>query len=165
MSLQLTTEQVWDEIEKHSFAVLGMVTSREEARTVGIVYVVDDHKLFIGAEPTQWKARHISKNPNVSLTILIPKRVPLLPWVKIPDATITFSGTARILDAGDVDAGVLEKLYRHEEGRGGWCAIEVTPRKDFITYGVGVSLLTMRFPEKSRARVTVGSQLVGATAD
>ena len=164
MSLQLTTAQVWDEIEKHSFAVLGMVTSREEARTVGIVYVVDDHKLFIGAEPTQWKTRHISKNPNVSLTILIPKRVPLLPWVEIPDATITFSGTARILDKADVNKHVLEKLYRHEEGRNGWCAIEVTPRKDFITYGVGVSLLTMRFPEKSRARVTVGSQLVQAAS-
>ncbi|MFW2381307.1 MAG: pyridoxamine 5'-phosphate oxidase family protein [Acidimicrobiales bacterium] len=158
MSVQLTSNQVWDEIDKNSFAVLGMVTKRGEARTVGIVYVVDDHKLYIGAEPTQWKTKHIANNPHVSLTIPIAKRVRFLPWIKIPAATITFSGTAAILNKAEIGSTLLDKLYRHEEGRGGWCAIEVTPEKDFITYGVGVSLLTMRFPEKSRARAPVTLQ-------
>ena len=31
----------------------------------------------------------------------------------------------------------------------------MTPQKDFITYGVGVSLLTMRSPAKSRSRAPV----------
>jgi hypothetical protein len=78
-----------------------------------------------------------------------------MPWVKIPAATITFSGTARILEKDQLDRALLEKLYRHDTGRGGWCAIEVTPRRDFITYGIGVSLWAMRSPERSRARVPV----------
>lgn len=36
MALQLTSAQVWQEIEKELFAVIGMVTAKHEARTVGI---------------------------------------------------------------------------------------------------------------------------------
>lgn len=157
MSLHLTPHQVWENVEKNSFAVLGMVTAKGEPRTVGIVYIVDDRRLYIGAGRTMWKVKHIERNPHVSLTVAIPKRVPLMPWIKVPAATITFSGTARILEKQDVGPDLLERLYRHEEGRDGWCAIEVTPAKDFITYGVGVSLLTMRSPAKSRSRAPVAT--------
>ena len=44
----LTTDQVWAEIEKNLFAVLGMVTAKNEARTTGIVYIVHERKLYIG---------------------------------------------------------------------------------------------------------------------
>jgi uncharacterized pyridoxamine 5'-phosphate oxidase family protein len=146
---------VWEEVEKNSFAVLGMVTSKGESRTVGIVYVVNDHKLYIGADKTQWKTKHVERNPHVSFTIPIAKRAPFMPWIKIPAATITFSGTARVVSRDDMDPALLEKVYRHDRSGGDWCAIEVTPEKDFITYGVDVSLLDMRFPEKSRARAPV----------
>jgi hypothetical protein len=157
MSLQLTSQQVWDEVEKNSFAVLGMVTAKEEPRTVGIVYVVEDRKLYIGAAASAWKTKHIQHSPHVSVTIPIAKRVPLMPWIKVPAATITFSGTARILQKQDLGAELLENLYRHDDGRGGWCAIAVTPEKDFITYGVGVSLLAMRSPAKARSRAPVAT--------
>ena len=39
MSLQLTAEQVWAALRKEIFAVLGMVNSKGEARTIGIVYI------------------------------------------------------------------------------------------------------------------------------
>jgi len=155
MTVQLTSNRVWEEIEKNSFGVLGMVTTKGESRTVGIVYVVSDHKLYIGAEKSQWKTKHVEHNPHVSFTIPIAKRAPFMPWIKIPAATITFSGTARVVDRDDLAPGVLERVYRHDQARGEWCAIEVTPEKDFITYGVDVSLLDMRFPEKSRARAPV----------
>src|SRR5215217_1176342 len=89
MTLQLTTAQVWQEIEANLFAVLGMVTPTGEARTAGIVYVVDDHKLYIGTDKAAWKTKHIVGNPHVSITIPIAKRIPFLPWIKIPAATIT----------------------------------------------------------------------------
>jgi nitroimidazol reductase NimA-like FMN-containing flavoprotein (pyridoxamine 5'-phosphate oxidase superfamily) len=155
MNPQLTSQQIWDEVKKNTFAVLGMVTVKGEPRTVGIVYVVDDHKLYIGAERTAWKTKHIEGNPHVSATVPIPKRVPLMPWINVPAATITFSGTAQVLEKQDLGAELLDKLYRHDDGRGEWCAIEMTPEKDFITYGVGVSLLTMRSPAKSRSRAPV----------
>ena len=155
MTMQLTSSRVWEEIEKNTFGVLGMVTPKGESRTVGIVYVVDDHKLYIGAAKSQWKIKHIGHNPHVSLTIAIAKRAPFLPWIKIPAATITFSGVARVLGRSDLEPELLEKLYRHDEARSEWCAIEVTPEKDFITYGVNTSLLEMRFPEKARGRAPV----------
>lgn len=163
MNRQATSDQVWREIEKSNFAVLGMVTSRGESRTVGIVYVVDDRKLYIGAGATQWKTRHVAQNPHVSMTVPIARRVPLMPWIKVPATTITFSGSARILDKEQIEPGLLEKLYRHEEGRDDWCAIQVTPERDFITYGVGISVLQMRFPEKSRARAPVETASVTRT--
>lgn len=51
MSIHLTPDQVWREIDRHLFAVLGMVTAQGEARTVGIVYVVADHMLYIAHNP------------------------------------------------------------------------------------------------------------------
>jgi uncharacterized pyridoxamine 5'-phosphate oxidase family protein len=163
MTVQLTTEQVWQEIEANLFAVLGMVTPTGEARTAGIVYVVDDHKLYIGTAKAAWKTKHIARNPHVSLTIPIAKRIPFLPWIKIPAATITFAGVATVLDHHDVKDDVLKKLYRgvvkDEQALAASCVIEVVPQEDFITYGVGIPLMQMRFPEKARGRVAVGSSI------
>lgn len=160
----LTSEQVWEAVEKELFAVLGMVTSKQEARTVGIVYTLRDHKLYITSGKRAWKVRHIAQNPSVSLTIPIAKRIPIMPWVKIPAATITFSGRARVLELDEVPEVLLEKLYRgmqvDPEVRDNSCIIEVTPEKDFITYGVGISLMEMRDPEKARGRVSVNGQMV-----
>lgn len=159
MDTKLTAEQVWRQIEQNLFAVIGMVTPHGESRTVGVVYVVDEHKLYIGTQKAAWKARHIAHNPHVSLTIPISKRLPFLPWVKIPAATITFSGLARVLEHGDVSPGLLRRLYRDvvkdPDALANSCIIEVVPQKEFITYGVGTSLLQMRFPEKARGRIVV----------
>lgn len=46
MTNPATTEIVWNAIEKELFAVLGMVTPDQEARTVGIVYIVNDKKFI-----------------------------------------------------------------------------------------------------------------------
>ena len=159
MTIQLTTEQVWQAIEKELFAVIGMVTARNEARTVGVVYVVRDRKLYMGTGKQAWKVRHIAGNPHVSLTIPIAKRIPFLPWIKIPAATITFSGTARILSAHETPNDILRAVFRglaeDEEMMAESCLIEVTPENEFITYGVGVSLMTMRHPSKARGRAPV----------
>jgi hypothetical protein len=161
MTIQLTTEQVWQAIEKELFAVIGMVTARYEARTVGVVYVVRDRKLYIGTDRDAWKARHIAGNPHVSLTIPITKRIPFLPWIKIPAATITFSGTARILPGHDTPREILQAVFRglaeDEEMMATSALIEVTPEKEFITYGVGVSLMTMRHRAKARGRAPVAN--------
>ena len=56
MTLELTNQQVWKEIEKELFAVLGMVTANNQSRTVGIVYIVRYQKLYIGTGSKTWKA-------------------------------------------------------------------------------------------------------------
>lgn len=161
MTLQLTNNQVWKEIEQNLFAVVGMVTPGSEARTVGIVYVVNDHKLYFGTFKETWKVKHILHNPHVSLTVPIAKRIPLMPWIKIPAATITFAGVARVLENDAVKADVLKALYRDvakdEKAMAQSCVIEVTPQGEFLTYGVGIPLMQMRFPEKARGRAAVAA--------
>lgn len=159
MTLQLTSNQVWKEIEQNLFAVVGMVTPGSEARTVGVVYVAIDRKLYFGTFKETWKVKHILHNPHVSLTVPLAKRIPFMPWIKIPAATITFAGVARVLENEAVKADVLKALYRDvakdEKAMAQSCVIEVTPQGEFITYGVGIPLMQMRFPEKSRGRAAV----------
>ena len=150
--IRQTSEQVWEAIRTDNFAVLGMVNRTGAARTVGICYVIDDNKMYIGASRTQWKTKHVANNPEVSVTVPIARRVPLLPWIKVPATTITFSGTAGILAGDDLSPELVERLYRHDEDRSDWCAIEVTPASDFVTYGLGISVLEMRHPHKARGR-------------
>lgn len=154
-----TTDIVWDAIKKELFAVLGMVTKESETRSTGIVYSVNDDKLYIGTGLESWKTHHIRVNPEVSITIPIPKRIPLIPWIKIPQATISFSGTARIILAVDAEHDILHSVYRHmaddQELMKKSCLIEVVPKGDFITYGVGISLMEMRDPELARGRAPV----------
>ena len=162
MTVELTSDQVWEVIEKELFGVIGMVTKKNEARTVGIVYVVRDRRLYIGTGSDTWKARHIAQNPHVSLTIPVHKSIPLLPWMKIPAATITFCGEAKIIDAADASQEILQAVYRgmaeNQELMAESCLIDVTPVKDFITYGIGIPMIKMRDPEQARGRAPVGVQ-------
>jgi len=159
MSNPATTKNVWEAIHKELFAVLGMVNKDGESRTVGIVYQVRDEKFYIGTGLSSWKARHITKNDAVSLTIPVAKRVPIAPWVKIPQATITFSGKARVIPAIDAAPDLLQSVFRHKaddaEFMRDTCLIEVTPEGDFLTYGIGIPTIKMRHPHLARGRAPV----------
>lgn len=157
MPANVTTDQVWREVEGQTFAVLAWVSGRGEARSAGIVYTVRDRQLFISTDKNAWKARHIERNPHVSMTVTIAKRLPFMPWVKIPAATITFQGDATVEAPGDLPDDILATLLHGLEADDGALGdigiIRVKPRGDFVTYGIGVSLMTMRKPEQAQGRV------------
>jgi hypothetical protein len=159
MAVSITTDQVWAEVEAQRFAVLSYVTPKAEARSAGVVYIVRDRKLYVRAATDSWKARHIDQNPQVALNVTIPKRIPFLPWIRIPAATIAFHGTARVVAAQDAEPGVLQAISRaipdHEGLKNEMSIIEIVPAGHFLTYGIGTSLLAMRDPETARARVPV----------
>ena len=156
---ELTSEQVLTKLKKELFGVLGMVTAKGETRTVGIVYAVHDRKLYIATGKDSWKARHVGGNPHVSITVPIAKRIHFLPFIKIPAATITFSGVAKVLEPDKVGADVLYALLRglaeDQERLATMCIIAIEPFGNFITYGVGIPLMQMRDTEKARGRVPV----------
>jgi hypothetical protein len=160
MAVALSAETVWNELGKHLFAVIGMVTARGEARTVGVLYLARDRRIYIGTGKDTWKARHITANPHVSVTVPIARRIPIAPWIEIPAATITFSGPAVVRALGEVDPEVVRGLFRGMEGEatsgGELCIIAIEPRGEFLTYGIGVSLMTMRHPDQARGRAPVG---------
>jgi len=159
MANQIPSELVWKELGKEIFAVLGMVTAKGEARTVGVVYVVHEHKLYISSKKDAWKVRHISVNPTVSLTVPIAKRIPFMPWIKIPAATISFSGIANVLKPEEVASEALKALFRgleiDSEVIESSAVIVVEPMGEFVTYGVGIPLMAMRYPEQARGRAPV----------
>ncbi len=156
---KLSADQVWQVIDKELFAVVGMVTAANEARTVGIMYVVRDRKLYFLSDRDTWKVKHISANDRVSVTIPIAKRIPVMPWVKIPQATITFQGRARVLAAAEtspeLQRAILGGKMDERELVEGSCVIEIGPVGEFVTYGIGVGLMDMREPEKARGRAPV----------
>jgi hypothetical protein len=95
----------------------------------------------------------------VSLTVAIPKRVPLMPWIKVPAATITFAGLATVTPAAEVEPALLESIYRGMTADPAALAktsiIVVEPTGEFVTYGIGVPLMEMRDTVKARGRVPV----------
>lgn len=153
MPTALTTDQVWREVERGFCAVLGMVTARGEPRTAVIVYTVRDRRLYIGSDRSAWKVRHIQSNPNVSLTVTIPKRLPFLPWIRIPAAAISFQGEATAHALEEVPEEIPRTLFKglemSEAEKAETCILEVRPRGRFVTYGIGVSLAKMRIPEEA----------------
>ena len=159
MAQQLTSQQVWTEIGKELFAVLGMVTAKGEARTMGIVYIVHDKKLYVSTKRDSWPTRHTQNNPHVSMTIPIAKRIPFMPWIKIPQATITFSGTAKVLDPKNVENEILHALFRglesNSEELANMSVLEIEPKGEFITYGIGIPLIKMSDPKMARGRAPV----------
>jgi len=139
--------------------VLGFVTPRGEPRTAGIVYTVRDRKLYITTWKNSWKARHITSNRHVSLTVTIPKRILFAPWIHIPDATITFAGEASLHAIGEVPEEIPSTLLRglelSPEHKKEIIVIKIRPVGEFLTYGVGVPLRIMTQPEAATGRAPV----------
>jgi hypothetical protein len=159
MGARITAAQVWMQLEKQLFGVVGLVTATGEARTVGIAYLVRDKKFYFCTNTNAWKVKHLRNNPNVSMTVPIAKRNPFLPWVKIPAATITLSGTGRVLNLTEVPAEIPDTLLKDlkptEEVRRHASVVEITPKGDFITYGIGVPLRRMLEPAEAAGRTPV----------
>ena len=159
MPVALSRDQVWRALEGQIFAVLATVNARGQPRTAAIVHTVKDRVLFIATGLTSFKARNVARNPHVSLTVTVEKRIPFLPWIKIPAATITFQGLASLRPADSVGADLRKLLLRGLKVDAPSLAdlgfIEVRPVGEFMTYGIGVPLMTMRVPEAARGRAPV----------
>lgn len=157
-----TTETVWREIDDNIFGVLAFVNKAGEPRSAGIVYAVDDRSLLISSARDSWKNRHITRHPKVSMTVTIPKRVPFLPFIKVPAASISFKGDAEILAVEDIDPVVFARLpIGGEEDRevlDRMAVIRVIPRGRFATYGIGMSMLQMRGHEAAHGRTDCGTE-------
>lgn len=157
--VQVSSQQVWDVLGKQVFAVVGMVSARGEGRTVGIVPTVRGGALWFLSMEGEWKIKHLRANAEVSVTYPIAKRVPLMPWIKVPAATITFQGTASVVPAADIPADVWRALTRGLEVPDGGdhphVGVRIEPHGDFVTYGIGTSLMGMRDTVNARGRVAV----------
>jgi hypothetical protein len=158
IAARLTTEQVWQQVAKGSFAVLSYVTPAGEPRSSGVLYTTVGRRLYIAVADDSWKARHVAASGRVAVTVPV-RRGGLLSLVApIPPATVSFHATAIVHPADSPEVrSVLKELASllPAERRASVCIIEVVPEGCFVTYGVGVSLTQMRDPAAARARVPV----------
>jgi len=155
---RLTGEQVWAEIGKASFAVVGYVTPSGEPRSSGVVFKTVGRRLFVVVAPESWKARHIGASGKVSVTVPVRRGGVLSLVAPIPPATVSFHGSATVFPAGSPRGRSLPMELASlvpAESRASGSVIEITPEDVFVTYGVGVSLRKMRDPDSARARVPV----------
>lgn len=159
---RITSEKVWQELDKASFAVIGYVTPAGEARSSGVVYKTVAKRLYIAVAPDSWKARHIAAGKHVSVTVPVRRGGILALLLPIPPATISFHATAIVHAPGTVDIGSLSEQLESllpPERRDGAVVIELIPEGDFLTYGVGVPLMEMKKPQLARAVVSVEIKL------
>lgn len=158
---RLTTEEVWREIAKASFAVVGYVTPGGDPRASGVIYRTVGRRLYIAVAPESWKARHIARSGRVSVTVPVRRGGALALVLPIPPATVGFHGTAIVHPAGSPQVRSLTKELASllpAERQSSSCVIEVAPEGAFVTYGLGVSLKEMRDPAVARARVPVSRE-------
>lgn len=154
----LSANQVWRKLNKASFAVVSYVTPAGEPRSSGVVYKDVDRRLFIAVAADGWKARHIAASGRVSVTVPVRRGGLLSLVLPIPPATVSFHAAAKVHPAGSQEAvsrskelGGLLPPERQESA----CIVEIVPEGEFVTYGLGVSLMEMRTPAIARARVPV----------
>ena len=153
-----SSEQVWRQIAKASFAVLSHVTPAGEPRSSGVVYRTLGRRLYVAVAPGSWKARHVAVDGRVSLTVPVHRGGVLALVMPIPPATISFHGRAIVHPAGSSEVGpLLDELgsLLPAERRTSAAIIEIVPEGAFVTYGIEISLAKMRDPVCARARVPV----------
>jgi hypothetical protein len=154
----LTTERVWRELTKASFAIVSHVTPTGHPRSSGIMYLVVDRHLMVVISPDSWKARQITNGDLLAVTVPV-RRGGLLSLVApIPPATISFHARAVLHPPGSLDIESVSKKLASmvpAERRDLCCILELEPEGRFLTYGVGVSLMKMRDPVAASGRVAV----------
>lgn len=154
-ALQLTPDQVWRELEKASFAVVGHVTPKGDPRSSGVLAKALDGRLYVATALDSWKARHIAADPRVAVTVPVRRGGLLSLLFPIPPATICFHGTAVVHQPGTFAIPDELAPLLPEEARADSVVIEIRPEGEFLTYGIGVPLMKMRDTAGSKAHTPV----------
>ena len=157
VSTRLTTDDVWRTLDKHSFAVMSHVTSAGEPRSSGVVYGTDGRRILVVVAASSWKARTIADGQLVSLTVPVRRGGILALLFPIPPAAVSFRARAHVGEPCMLDRSALPPKFARllPPPLAESCVIELTPEGNFLTYGIGVSLMSMRDPEVALARVPV----------
>lgn len=153
---RLTAQDVWRVVSRASFAVLSHVTPAGAPRSSGVVYAVSGDRMLVAVAKDSWKARHIGTDGLVAVTVPIRRGGLMSLLMPIPPATVSFPAVATIHSGETLyRMPALAKLVPPE--RWATCVIvDIRPTGHYVTYGLGVSLLRMRDPIRSRARIPVG---------
>jgi len=155
---RLTSDRVWRELAKTSFAVISYATSTGKPRSAGVVYATVGRRLYVVTGVDTWKARHITASGQVAVTVPVRRGGIMSLLLPIPPATVSFHASAVVHPADSLDGFSLPKRMTSvlpPERRTTICVIEIRPEGRFVTYGLGIPLWQMRTPALARACVPV----------
>lgn len=165
---RVTLELVLSRLRAEHFAVLSTVGEEGEPHSAGVSFGVsgpgDGLAIYVMTRRHLLKARHIARNPKVSLVVPVVRR---FLWF-LPPATIQLHGRAEILDWTD-EAGTrvfegfwmgrrILEAYRksHRRGETRICFLRITPDPAIRTYMVGYNIWEIRRRmEAGAARVEI----------
>ena len=155
----VTSDDVWRAVTKASFAYVAHVTPSGEPRVSGVAVGTVGRKLYIVVAPDSWKARHLAASGRAAVVVPVRRGGILSLFLPLPPATISFSAKAAVRPAGLVSEadglpkGLISSLPAERKSLAQ--VIELAPEGDFLTYGLGVSLMEMMRPSIAQARVPV----------
>jgi hypothetical protein len=133
--------------------VLSTVNKKGNPQSSVVVYESDGYALYFTTGKNTLKGKNMRNNNNVSVTIPFMKNL-LHKFIPAPPAELHFKAKVEILEREDEEIQTnLAKVLKYEEKAGisaETIYIKLTPSKKIATYGVGIKLLEMRFPEKAR---------------
>jgi hypothetical protein len=152
-----SSEQVWGELGKASFAIVSYVTPSGEPRSSGLVYGVASRHLYLAVAPQSWKARQIRDGQVVAVTVPVRRGGLLSLLAPIPPATVSFHARVIVHPAGSLDLGSVSKKLESmlPKERRAATVLELVPEGSFLTYGIGVSLTAMLNPVAAQAHVPI----------
>ncbi len=143
--VRLPADEVLRLIDKRSYGVLASTSPAGRSHSAGVLYSRTGSSLVFSTMRSSRKARNVAANPHVAMTIPV-RRVP----VGGPPSAIMFQGRAEILDLDDrwlrsqADAGHLKSITGHGELElAGGCFVRIDLPDRVVTYGLGMSLLSL----------------------
>ena len=151
----LTALDVWDAVTRASFAVISHVTPSGSPRSSGVLYACEGHRMYVVVAENSWKARHITGDGLIAVTVPIRRGGIMSLLAPIPPATVSFPAAATVHHSAILDR--IPRLSRlvPPDRRLGCAVLEIRPTGHYLTYGLGVSLREMRDPRRARARILV----------
>lgn len=154
----LTAHDVWAAVAHASFAVISHVTPSGSPRSSGVLYTCEGDRMYVVVAGNSWKARHITDDGLIAVTVPIRRGGIMSLLAPIPPATVSFPAVATVHHTALL--GRVPRLARlvPPDQRVGCAVLEIRPTGHYVTYGLGVSLRDMRDPHRARARVAVAGR-------
>jgi len=140
-------------LRKKMWLVLSTVDDQNQTHGSVVVYQSDGNVLYVSTGKNTLKVNNIKRNNKVSIVIPFRKNF-FHKLIPAPPAELHFIGKAELVPRDDEYARkIFAKFLKYDQEadlseESIW--IKITPSNIISTYGVGVSLFTMRKPEKAR---------------
>jgi len=146
-------QEVREIMKKNMWLVLSTANEKGNPQSSVIMYESDGNTIYFTTGKNTLKARNIRNNTNVSVTIPFRKNL-LHKLIPAPPGELHFQAKAQLLEreSNEVQT-MLQRVLKFEEKsriKSDTVYLKLTPKKKIATYGVGIKLLQLRFPEKAR---------------